>query len=128
MPKKTKNVDVNSVSTFANNVDSWFIMALKNLQRRNKSRNVHYIPQCLADIEKPFIMLEITVVRSTFIRVMLSVVALCGLHLLSHNMAEAYLQSGEPFPGKNNCGLNRKTCICSEIVNMIFSTLRNFFT
>lgn len=74
-----------------------FIMTLKHFQTPEESSKVRYIARGFANIDQPFMVHDVTALRPTFIRLILSLAAICWLRLFPRDLNQVYLQSREPF-------------------------------
>lgn len=72
-------------------------MTFKNFQTSEKSTEACSVAQGFADIDKPFMVHDVTALRPTSIRLILSLAARCGLRIFSQDVNQAYLHSREPF-------------------------------
>lgn len=88
-------VNSDDIPNDANVVGGRFILSLKNVGTPDEAAKVRYIAQGYADAEKPFLVHDVSALRPTSIRFILSISSIMGLRLFLHDVSQAYLQSTE---------------------------------
>ena len=68
---------------------------MKNVGTENKKPKARYVSQVHKDKEKPFIVYNITTLRQSSIKIIVSTAAVRNFRLFSHDVTQAYLQSDE---------------------------------
>lgn len=68
-------------------------MTLKNSNTPDENAKVRYVAQGYKDHEKPYLVHDMSTLRISSIRVIMSVAAVMKFRLFSHEVTQAYLQS-----------------------------------
>ena len=90
-------VKKSDVPTGANVLGGRFVLALKNVGTENEQDKARFVAQGFADKEKDFLIHNVTSVRQSSVRVLLSFAANKGYRMYSHDVRQAYSQSAEPL-------------------------------
>lgn len=77
----------------ANILGGLFILSLKNCNTPGEKAKVRYVEQGFNDRDKPYMVHDVSTLRMSSIRIVLSTSAVVGLRLLWHDVTQAYLQS-----------------------------------
>lgn len=83
-----------------NEVGSLFILSVKNVATPDEATKVRYISQRYDDSEKFILVHDLTSLRPTSIRCILSIALINILHLFIHDVSQTYLQSAEQLSRK----------------------------
>lgn len=70
-----------------------FVLTLKNVGTPEEKAKARYIAQGYCDGDKSYVVHDISTIRASSIRLILSVSAVMGFRLFSHDVTQAYLQS-----------------------------------
>lgn len=92
-----KKVHISTIPRNANIVSGRFALTLKNYGTLEEVPKVRYVSQGFNDSEKPYLAHDVTTLRPTSIREVLSVAPVLGMRLFTHDVTQAYIQSEEHF-------------------------------
>lgn len=74
-----------------------FVLTLKNFGTKEEKAKARYVAQGHKDREKAFMVHDLSTLHQSSIRLILSVAAIYGFNIFSHDVTQAYLQSKDPF-------------------------------
>lgn len=84
----------------ANILGGRFVLTLKNLGTNEETAKARYVAQGNRDKEKPHMVHNITTLRQSSTRLIISVAAVKGFRIFAHDVKQAYLQSEEKLQRK----------------------------
>lgn len=82
-----------SIPKNANILGGRFILSLKNCDTPDEKAKVRYVAQGFKDHDKPYMVHDVSTLRVSSIRTVLSVAVIKGFRIFSHDVTQAYLQS-----------------------------------
>ena len=90
-----ETVDSNGLGKDANILGGRFVCTLKNKGTDREKPKARYVAQGHRDKEKPYIVHNITTLRQSSVKIVVSTSAVMNFRIFSHDVTQAYLQSDD---------------------------------
>lgn len=98
--KVWKVVHRSEVPADSNVLGGRFVLAVKNIGTKDEKAKARYIAQGHKDKDKPYMVHDTSTLRASSVRVILSVAAVKGFRIFSHDVNQAYVQSKDKLTRK----------------------------